>query len=125
MRIFGCIVYFKNTNIKGDKFEEKGKPGVFLGYPTGTKGYKVYGIQGKRITASRDVIFCEDIFPFKKTKVDDNFKDEGPIKFQNGMCHDRHTPTQIVEIKYGKNLQAHNNEDILTNDLLQNKLDPT
>lgn len=31
-------------NLKGDKFERKGKLSVFLGYPTGTKRYKVYDI---------------------------------------------------------------------------------
>nr|GFA09212.1 retrovirus-related Pol polyprotein from transposon TNT 1-94 [Tanacetum cinerariifolium] len=48
LRIFGCLAYFKNTNTKGDKFEEKGKPEVFLGYPQGTKGYKIYDIESKK-----------------------------------------------------------------------------
>ena len=41
LRVFGCLAYFMNTNTKGDKFEERGKPGVFLGYLPGTKGYKI------------------------------------------------------------------------------------
>nr|GEY95322.1 retrovirus-related Pol polyprotein from transposon TNT 1-94 [Tanacetum cinerariifolium] len=86
LRIFGCLAYFKNTNTKGDKFEEKGKPGVFLGYPQGTKGYKIYDIKSKKIVVSWDVLFLEENFPFKNiarsldcnkdepTKIHDDFK---------------------------------------------------
>nr|GFA06723.1 putative ribonuclease H-like domain-containing protein [Tanacetum cinerariifolium] len=86
LRIFGCLDYFKNTNNKGDKFEEKRKTGVFLGYPQGTKGYKIYDIESKKIVVSRDVLFLEENFPFKNiagsldcnkdepTKVHDDFK---------------------------------------------------
>ncbi|KAJ9556664.1 hypothetical protein OSB04_011278 [Centaurea solstitialis] len=42
----------------------RGKPGVFLGYPQGTKGYKIFDIEGKGIVVSRDVKFHENIFPF-------------------------------------------------------------
>lgn len=38
MKIFWCLAYHKNTNTKGDKFALRGKPGIFLGYPQGTKG---------------------------------------------------------------------------------------
>ncbi|KAD4889203.1 hypothetical protein E3N88_21276 [Mikania micrantha] len=49
---------------KGDKFEMRGRPGVFLGYPQGTKGYKLYDIENNKIVTSRDVRLM--IFPFKK-----------------------------------------------------------
>lgn len=62
MKVFGCLVYYKNMNTKDDKFEEKGKPGIFLGYPQGVKGYKVYDIIDKRIVVSRDVLFNEGVF---------------------------------------------------------------
>ncbi|XP_076888172.1 uncharacterized protein LOC143538502 [Bidens hawaiensis] len=42
MKVFGCLAYYRNTNTSGDKFEMRGRPGVFLGYPSGTKGYKIY-----------------------------------------------------------------------------------
>nr|GFC07462.1 putative ribonuclease H-like domain-containing protein [Tanacetum cinerariifolium] len=86
LRIFGCLAYFKNTNTKGDKFEEKGKPRVFWGYPQGIKGYKIYDIKSKKIVVSRDVLFLEENFPLKNiagsldcnkdepTKVHDDFK---------------------------------------------------
>lgn len=42
MKVFRCLVYYKNTDTKRDKFEKKGMPSVFLGYPQETKGYKIF-----------------------------------------------------------------------------------
>lgn len=33
MCVFGCLAYIINNKITGDKFEMKGKPCVFIGYP--------------------------------------------------------------------------------------------
>ena len=32
IRVFGCLTYFWSIETKGDKFEVRGRPGVFLGY---------------------------------------------------------------------------------------------
>ncbi|KAJ9565548.1 hypothetical protein OSB04_001514 [Centaurea solstitialis] len=69
MRIFGCLAYYRNTETKGEKFEMRGRPGVFLGYPQGTKGYKLYDIKNKKMVTSRDVKFHESIFPFGKMDI--------------------------------------------------------
>lgn len=37
---------------------------MFLGYPTGTKGYKLYDLQRKHIFVSRNVVFHESVFQF-------------------------------------------------------------
>lgn len=37
MKVFGCLAYFRNTDTKGNKFEWRGKPGVFLSYLLGKK----------------------------------------------------------------------------------------
>ncbi|KAK9050950.1 hypothetical protein SSX86_027575 [Deinandra increscens subsp. villosa] len=66
LRVFGCLAYYRSTETKGDKFEPRGRPGVFVGYPRGTKGYKIYDIEHGKIMISRDVKFMENIFPFSK-----------------------------------------------------------
>lgn len=91
MKFFGCLTYHKNMNTKGDKFEERGKPGIFLGYPSGTKGYKIFDIKEKKIVISRDVIFCENIFPFKEIIVENDELDEIPSKVFDDMTHDYET----------------------------------
>ena len=40
---------------------------MFLGYPFNTKGYKVLNLKTRAISISRDVIFCEQNFPFSLT----------------------------------------------------------
>ncbi|KAJ0951185.1 putative RNA-directed DNA polymerase [Helianthus annuus] len=64
MRVFGCLTYFWSIETKGDKFEVRGRPGIFLGYPQGTKGYKIFDIQDKKMIVSRDVKFHETTFTF-------------------------------------------------------------
>lgn len=64
MRIFGCLAYYRNTETKGDKFEERGSLGLFLGYPPGTKGYKIYDMKCNKMIVSRDVKFTENVFPY-------------------------------------------------------------
>lgn len=49
MKVFGCLVYTRNIDTKGDKFEMMGRPGVFIGYPQGKKGYRIYDIRDKKI----------------------------------------------------------------------------
>lgn len=61
---FGCLVYEKNNN-QYDKFREKGKPYVFIGYPQGKKGYKLYDENNREVIVSRDVIFFQNTFPYK------------------------------------------------------------
>lgn len=97
LRIFGCLAYFRNTNTKGDKFEGKGKPGVFLGYPQGTKGYKLYDIEDKKIIVSRDVSFFENVFPFKNTTEGLYCNDDEPTKIYSEPQPDFSIPTQPVE----------------------------
>lgn len=76
MRVFGCLVYAHDNSGKGDKFSERGRPGIFVGYPSGQKGYRVYDAQTKRIFTSRDVTFFEQIFPWK---VDEHVLDNDEI----------------------------------------------
>lgn len=47
-----------------DKFAPRSKPGIFVGYPRGPKGYRVYDLENQNIYFSRDVQFFEDIFSF-------------------------------------------------------------
>ncbi|GJR84409.1 putative RNA-directed DNA polymerase [Tanacetum coccineum] len=65
MKVFGCLAFFQNTDIKGDKFEWRGKPSVFLGYLPGTKGYKIYDMVHNKIVVSKEVRFVKNNFPYR------------------------------------------------------------
>ncbi|KAK3038369.1 hypothetical protein RJ639_030269 [Escallonia herrerae] len=51
-----------------DKFAPRSKSGIFVGYPNGQKGYRIYDLESKVIYSSRDVQFFESIFPFADKK---------------------------------------------------------
>lgn len=66
LRCFGCLCYVRNVSKDKDKFDPRAEQCVFMGYPLGQKGWKVYNLRIKSFHTSRDVIFYEDVFPFSK-----------------------------------------------------------
>lgn len=88
MRVFGCLTYYRSNETRGDKFEWRGRPGVFMGYPPGTKGYKIFDLEKRKIVISRDTRFHENHFPFSVIKQnEDNFD---VFKYPSG-------PAQVFE----------------------------
>ncbi|XP_074356217.1 uncharacterized protein LOC141695911 [Apium graveolens] len=62
--IFGCLAFATNPVTTADKFEHRGVPCLFLGYPPFKKGYKLYNLLINEYFISRDVQFNEEIFHF-------------------------------------------------------------
>lgn len=59
LRTFGCRAYAKRVRPGVTKLSDRSIPGVFLGYETGTKAYRVYDPINDKLIVSRDVIFDE------------------------------------------------------------------
>ena len=59
LRTFGCIGHVKKTKPNLPKLEDRSSPMVFLGYERGSKAYRLYDPQARRVVVSRDVVFDE------------------------------------------------------------------
>nr|KYP60991.1 Retrovirus-related Pol polyprotein from transposon TNT 1-94 [Cajanus cajan] len=55
LRVFGSICYIHVPDEKRHKLEDKTVRGIFLGYSSQSKGYRVYNLQTKKLTISRDI----------------------------------------------------------------------
>jgi len=58
VRVFGCTVYFKSVDFR-TKLDDMAKIGIFIGFAEGVKGWKIYNVETRRITTSRDCVFLE------------------------------------------------------------------
>ena len=64
LRVFGSLCYAHNQGTKGDKFASRSRQCVFIGYPYGQKGWRLYDLETRKYFVSRDVVFIENEFPF-------------------------------------------------------------
>ena len=70
LRVFGSLCFMTTPKQGRDKFQDRAKTCVFIGYPFGKKGYKVLELATSKIHESRDVVFHENVFPFAESEKD-------------------------------------------------------
>ncbi|GJX75405.1 retrovirus-related pol polyprotein from transposon TNT 1-94 [Tanacetum coccineum] len=66
LKTIRCLCYATSLKPHKDKFDPRGIKCVFIGYPPGQKGYKLYNLITHEVFHSRDVLFMENVFPFKE-----------------------------------------------------------
>jgi len=59
LKVFGCVCFVYIPQVKRDKLDKKATPGIFVGYSSVSKAYKVYHPQTGKMTITRDVHFNE------------------------------------------------------------------
>ncbi|KAL4309595.1 hypothetical protein GQ457_01G033490 [Hibiscus cannabinus] len=62
LRVFGSICYSHIYANMRSKLDERAWRGIFVGYSSQSKGYRIYNLESKMIVVSRDVIFYEDSY---------------------------------------------------------------
>ena len=62
LRVFGCIAFVHVPSDQRKKLDRKSRKVIFVGYPDGTKGYKLYDPVSCMFLRSRDVVFLEREF---------------------------------------------------------------
>ncbi|MCO5578863.1 hypothetical protein L7F22_032710 [Adiantum nelumboides] len=66
LRVFGCKAYSFIPKQQRHKLEATSKQGVMVGYPELSAGYRIWGMKGKNVYVTRDVVFHEHVFPCKE-----------------------------------------------------------
>ena len=81
LKVFGCMCYVHIPDSNRRKLDQKSYEAIFVGYPTGTKGYKVYDVKRRKFMISRDVQFLEKKFHnFENPKNDFVFEQQERIE---------------------------------------------
>lgn len=61
LKVFGCICYVHVPDQKRHKLESKAEKGIFIGYNSQSKGYRIYNLETEKVIVSRDVIFDKEV----------------------------------------------------------------
>jgi len=80
LKIFGCVAFVKHTGPGLKKLSDRSSKMVFIGYESGTKGYRFFDPATGRLVISRDVIFDEGQ-PWKWTNAADETVQLSPESF--------------------------------------------
>ncbi|KAI3785071.1 hypothetical protein L1987_44183 [Smallanthus sonchifolius] len=95
----------------------EGETGIFMGYPPGTKGYKIYDIENKKMVVSRDVKFVEGIFPCAHVEMNIIDQEEDIFQFSFEVGSHKNKPPNDIGVKSyrcndGVNIEDHTHTNV-------------
>lgn len=128
LRVFGCICYSHIPKELRTKLDDKTEQCIFLGYPTGVKGYRLYGITRHTIFNSRDVVFAQTHHP-ERSQTDQTQSNESQPKAITSDVQQTSitvqpagTDTTVAEIP--RDDVSNDEEPLRRSNRLKKKLDP-
>ncbi|KAJ4751619.1 Retroelement pol polyprotein-like [Rhynchospora pubera] len=117
VRVFGCLCYISNKPHTSDKFEARSKKCIFVGYPFGKKGWRVFDMETSNFIVSRDVKFCEDVFPYAQQNSDSVHESvRKMMTIESGVCVDDNLSVDCLVENRELGERGSNSEDIQANE---------
>ena len=86
LRVFCCLCYVHTHDRIRDKFDACAVRCMFIGYPSGQKGWRMFNLERGHVVVSRDVVFYEDIYPFA-TSSSPSSHTSPPTRLSQGSLH--------------------------------------
>lgn len=104
LRVFGCLCYAHKQLRDKDKFAERSRRCVFMGYPYGKKGWKLYDMDTGDFFVSRDVVFKESEFPFllEVSKEDEDLSLTQTVVFEEDDSRNVNLPMDTMLVSLGE-----------------------
>ena len=121
LRAFGCDVYVHVPDEKRKKLDAKSMKGMFVGYPDGSKGYKVFVPESQqKFFRSRDVKFMEASFVNSSARKDTDGEELHEILTQQRDI-DASVPSSSKSVYFGdfEEIQSDVSENDGTDDAVE------
>lgn len=122
LKTFGCVAYAYD---KQDTLEPRARKCIFIGYPKGTKGYRLWLLEsnGGRCIVRRDVKFDETDMPWRNSgclnyKNKDNNLSSFEIELDTSEAQNSETTSQK------QNLQPITDSDLQNIEISEHTIDP-
>ncbi|KAK4397130.1 Retrovirus-related Pol polyprotein from transposon RE1 [Sesamum angolense] len=98
LKVFGCLAFATNLQPHKSKFAKRAHRCIFVGYAPGQKGYTLFDLDDNVMLISRDVVFHEQVFPFKNSHAT---ADSGSMPIPAPLPEDSYisTPTSSATIQ--------------------------
>lgn len=119
LRVFGCLCYASVH--EGNKFASRAIRSVLIGYPHGSKGYKLLNLDNHQHFTSRHVTFHGTTFPFLNNTHSSSYTD--PYFVQNWYNSDLSGNTSSTNFPTETNSSKFHSSDILSYSLPDNSID--
>ncbi|XP_010473846.1 PREDICTED: uncharacterized protein LOC104753269 [Camelina sativa] len=95
LRVFGSLCYAHDQSHKGDKFASRSRRCVFMGYPYGKKGWRLYDLEKAQFFVSRDVVFSETEFPYAFVHADEPEEEVDMSPYLTSLFHKEEDANQV------------------------------